>query len=227
MEENNKKNIDFNCDLAQIGANEEDKAFELLDYVSSVNIACGLESGCPLSMKKAIEKCKFKNKVIGALIGLPESAERPLELSEEEIEAIVLYQLGAISAFAKAYSLNVEHVRPHGEMYKLAFENLDFSEKIAKAVKKFNKWLVYYGAMGEILNQTAQNINIRTASEFVIENEESLIALKNMIEQNNLPDTLHFSSKTDDVIGLIKKTSEIVSARPVNFNKAAPSGWVE
>ena len=149
MEENNKKCVDFNCDLAQTNAAEEDKALELIERVSSVNIACGLHTGCPLAMKKAIEHCKFKNKVIGALIGLPEGINDALSLGEEEIEAFVLYQLGAISAFAKAYSLNVEHVRPHGVMYELAAQNKDFSVSIAKAVKKFSEWFVYYGAMGQ------------------------------------------------------------------------------
>ena len=223
----NKKNIDFNCDLALTDASEQDKAFELADYVSSVNIACALHSGCPLSMKKAIDNCKFKNKVIGALIGLPETVKEPLELSEEEIEAIVLYQLGAISAFAKAYSLNIEHVRTHGEMYKLAAENLEFSIKIAKAVKKYSKWLVLYGAMGEVLKQTVEAVNIRCAAEFVIENEESVSKLEEMIALDNIPDTLHFSVETADVIELLKKTSQLVHPRPVNYNRAALSGWVE
>ena len=223
----NKKSLDFNCDLAQCGSSDEDKSLELIDYVSSVNIACGLENGCPLSMMKAIEHCKFKSKVIGALIGLPENIKNPLELSEEEIEAIILYQLGAISAFAKAYSLNIEHVRPHGRMYDLALENPDFSIKIANAVKKFNKWFVLYGAMGDTLEKTAKETNITIASEFKIEDDASIEKLKEMIEQNNLPDTLHFSLNSENVSELLQKVSEIVSATPVNFNRAAASGWVE
>lgn len=225
--DNNKKSIDFNCDLAQVDSSIEDESLNLIDSVSSVNIACGLENGCPISMMNAIKHCKFKSKVIGALIGLPEGIKNPLELSEEEIEAIVLYQLGAISAFAKAYSLNVEHVRPHGIMYDLAAENIDFSIKIAKAVKKFNEWLVLYGAMGDILNQTASETNITIASEFKIQNEESIEKLKLMISENKLPDTLHFSLSSQNTADLLEKVSEIVSATPVNYNRAAASGWVD
>ena len=68
-----KKSIDFNCDLAQsFGVYKNETDLDLLDYMSSVNISCGFHSGDPLTMKKVIQYCKNKNKVIGAHIGFPD-----------------------------------------------------------------------------------------------------------------------------------------------------------
>lgn len=257
MEENNKRNVDFNCDLAQVASvDETDKALELVDYMSSVNVSCGFHSGCPVSIKRAIEYCKFKNKVIGAHIGLPSTVSDALTLSEEEVEAVVLYQLGAISSFAKAYSLNIEHVRPHGEMYKLAALDAEFSAKIAKAVKKFSKWFVYYGAAGENLKETGASVGINIAQELhlnkaynaegqidfskenLADTGKSLIRLRRLMNLSEIEtenqvfkkvefDTIHFSTLADNVLDLAKEANNIVVPRPVNFNKVVTSGWVE
>ena len=248
------KNIDFNCNLGDVSSlSDLENSFELMEYMSSVNVACGIHSGTPVIIKRAIEHCKFKNKVIGALIGLPDMSGDPLSLSDEDVEAIVLYQLGAISSFAKAYSLNIEHVRPDGLMYKLAYENLDFSLKIAKAVKKFNKWFILFGAAGNVLAETASEAGINVAHEICIEKQyanssinheekdlsekETIInrlnELLNTSEVTNTDgskvsvnaDTIHFSGA--NMIDIAKEASDIVIPRPVNFNKTVVSGWVE
>ena len=61
------KAIDFNCDLAQsFGVYKNDAEFDLLDYVSSVNISAGFHAGDPIAIKNALLKAKEKNVVIGA-----------------------------------------------------------------------------------------------------------------------------------------------------------------
>ena len=251
------KNIDFNCDLAQtLEFTVEDKALQIVEYMSSVNIACGFHSGSPLSMKKAMEFCKFKNKVIGAHLGIPEvPQDEILRMTDEDVEAVVLYQLGAISAFAKAYSLNIEHVRPHGLMYKLAAENLDFSVKIARAVKKYSKWFVYYGAAGECIDKVAEIVGINVARELQLngvyvdgrldfsnqklsDTEAVMNRLKHLIDTSEIInkdntsthvkfDTIHFSSTDLNIAELAKNACEIITPRPVNFNNVVLSGWVE
>ena len=70
LEKKSIKNIDFNCDLAQsYGIYKNDNEFEILDYVSSVNISCGFHAGDPVTIKEALLKAKEKNIVIGAHIG--------------------------------------------------------------------------------------------------------------------------------------------------------------
>ena len=59
-----------------------------------------------------------------------------MELDSDELEALVMYQVGALMTFAKAYNMEIEHVRPHGAMYRQTAEDLEFSRTIAKAIKK-------------------------------------------------------------------------------------------
>ena len=255
--EHKTKFIDFNCDLAQVtDINEDDYGLELIDYVSSVNIACGFHSGNPFAMNKAIQHCRFKNKVVGAHISLPTSVTDINLLSEQDIEAIVLYQLGAISSFAKANSLNIEHVRPHGVMYKLMSENLEFTVAVAKAIRKFSKWLLLYGPVGDVLEKAGIDAKLNIAREIVLnmpyktdsaidfdsnpilDNELLLTRLKQLIYHSEIQtakgeaikvvfDTIHLSSHQESVLELLKDAQNIVKPRPVNFNNAAVSGWVE
>jgi len=161
--------IDFNCDLAQgFGVYKNEKELEFLDYVSSVNVSAGFHAGDPVTIKNALLRAKEKNVVIGASIGfndLQGHGMRPMILSEEETEALVIYQVGALMSFAKAYKLEVEHVRPYGAMYQLANENFTFSCAIAKAIKKCSQWLTYVSASGDVLTKVGDYIQLPIAKE--------------------------------------------------------------
>ncbi|HNW26178.1 MAG TPA: LamB/YcsF family protein [Candidatus Gastranaerophilaceae bacterium] len=251
--------IDFNCDLAQgFGIYRNDKEFDLLDWVSSVNISTGFHAGDPLNIKNALLKAKEKNIVIGAHIGFRDIegfGHRMMNLSEEEIEATVVYQVGAIMSFAKAYGLEVEHVRPHGAMYKLAGENFSFACAVARAIKKCSQWLVYYGAAGDITEKVGEFIKIPVAHEIrldrnynvngsidystdgIINTEFSIRRLQNLLKASQIDnnkngqtvikaDTIHFSSRVANSIELLKRANEIIEPIPVNYNKVKDSGWV-
>ena len=104
------KNIDFNCDLAQsFGIYKNSKEYDLLDYASSVNISCGFHAGDPLAIKEALLAAKERNIVIGAHIGYNDIqgfGYKPMDLDESELEALVMYQVGALMTFAKAYNMS-------------------------------------------------------------------------------------------------------------------------
>lgn len=161
--------IDFNCDLAQsFGVYKNENEFDLLDYVSSVNIATGFHAGDPMAIKNALLKAKEKNVVIGAHIGFNDIqgfGSRTMNLSEEEVEALVIYQVGALMSFAQAFGLEIEHVRSHGAMYKLASENFTFSCAIARAVKKCSQWLTYVGASGDVITKVGEFVKLPIAQE--------------------------------------------------------------
>ena len=173
LEKKSIKNIDFNCDLAQAyGIYKNNMEFELLDYVSSVNVSCGFHAGDPVTIKEALLKAKQKNVAIGAHIGFNDIqgfGYRPVELKGDELEALVVYQVGALMSFAKAYGLSIEHVRPHGAMYKMAGEDFEFSASIAKAVKKCSEWLVYYAPVGDITERVAEETGVKVAREVCLE----------------------------------------------------------
>lgn len=260
LERKSIKNIDFNCDLAQAyGIYRNNNEYELLDYVSSVNISCGFHAGDPLSIKEALLKAKEKNVVIGAHIGFNDIqgfGYRPVELKENEVEALVIYQVGALMSFAKALGVTVEHVRPHGAMYKKVGEDFTFSCAVARAIKKCSEWLVYYAPVGDITAKTADYIGIPVAQELCLEkayNQDLTIDYEREDNTNNYDmvkrfqhllhtsqvrnisggmsfadvDTIHFSNKYKNSMELIKQVREYITPTPVNYNNAKISGWVD
>ena len=254
-----EKYLDYNIDAAQgFGHFKNDAETELLDYVSSVNISCGFHAGDPVLIREYLLKCREKNLTIGAHIGFNDISGfgyRPMELAPDEIEALVLYQIGALAAFAKSYKLVIDHVRPHGAMYRLAAENFEFSLAIAKAVQKFDKWLNYTCLDCEISERTAAETGIVINREVFfdkyytpdfkpdwlnksrINGEDALnrirtICYSSQIKLGNglfMPvncNTIHFDSQNPDIIGLLKSAAEINKPSPANYNRAAISGWV-
>ena len=123
LERKSIKNIDFNCDLAQsYGIYKNNVEFELLDYVSSVNISCGFHAGDPVTIKDALLKAKEKNVAVGAHIGFNDIqgfGYRPVDLKEDELEALVIYQVGALISYAQTFDLELEFVRCHGALKEL------------------------------------------------------------------------------------------------------------
>lgn len=260
LEKKTIKNIDFNCDLAQsYGIYKNSSESKLLDYVSSVNISCGFHAGDPLTIKEALLEAKEKNIVVGAHIGYDDIqgfGYRQMDLDSDELEALIMYQVGAIMTFAKAYNMEIEHVRPHGALYRQAAEDIDCSRTIAKAIKKCSKWLVYYGATGENLAQVGEEENIQVAHEVHLEkiyNEKgnidflardlentsiSIQRLKDLLQNsyvsNNIgektvvrADSIHFSNKLANAKELIIQAREIIEPLPYNYKNAQKSGWVE
>lgn len=253
------KHIDFNIDAAQgFGVFKNNKETELLDYVSSVNISCGFHAGDPLLIREYLLKCKEKNLTIGAHIGFNDIqglGYRPVELSEEETEAVVLYQIGALASFAKSYNLVIDHVRPHGAMYKLASENYAFALSVAKAIQKFDKWLNYTCLDNEILDKVSEETGIVVNREVFtdkvyttdfkvdweskkyINDDDALNRVRTILHSSQIKlgnglfmpvkcDTLHFDTKNPNIVNLLKKANEIIIPTPANYNKAETSGWV-
>lgn len=246
--------IDFNCDLAQsFGVYKNEREFDLLDYVSSVNISAGFHAGDPIAIKEALLRAKEKNIVIGAHIGYDDIqgfGSRAMNLSEEEAETLVIYQVGALMSFAKAFGLEVENVRPHGAMYKLASESFTFSCAIARAIKKCSQWLTYVGAAGDTITKVGEFVKISTAKEIKLNsvyNADGTIA-EGKIENNELlsrriqrylqtsqidnnvqgfsvieADTIHF---TNNSLEVIKRANELITPTPVSYSKVKNSGWV-
>ena len=151
--------------------------------------------------------------------------------------------------------MEIEHVRPHGAMYRKAMEDFETSRIIARAIKKCSKWLVYYGAAGETLSKVAEEENIQVAHEVHLEKiydeignivfsardlentEISIARLKELLQNsrvtNNvggktsiLADTIHFSNKLSNVKELISRANDIISPLPYNYKNAMKSGWV-
>lgn len=161
--------IDLNCDMGEsFGAWTIGNDAALMDYVSSVNIACGFHAGDASVIRKTVETALTKGVKIGAHPSYPDLqgfGRREMKMSPREIFDLVLYQVSALKGIAEAFGARLNHVKPHGALYNTAAKSPEIAGAIAEAVKKIDKDLIFYGLSGSFLISEAEKIGLKTASE--------------------------------------------------------------
>lgn len=161
--------VDLNCDMGEsfgVYRLGEDEA--LMDYVSSVNIACGFHAGDATVMRKTVELAVRKKLAIGAHPGYPDLAgfgRREVNLTPSEVYDIVLYQIGALMTFARAEGTRLHHVKPHGALYNAAAKDAALAEAIARAVRDADPDLILIGLSSSQLIAEAERLGLKTGSE--------------------------------------------------------------
>jgi len=161
--------IDLNCDMGEgFGAWQMGNDLEILDYVTSANIACGFHAGDPATMHKTVKAAFAKGVAVGAHPGLPDLqgfGRRMIALAPHEAYDIVVYQVGALAGFAQALGGKLSHVKPHGALYNMAAKDPGLSEAIAQAVRDIDRELILFGLAGSEMIRAAESVGLRAAAE--------------------------------------------------------------
>lgn len=161
--------IDLNCDMGEsFGRYKLGNDAAVMAYISSANIACGLHGGDPIVMRTTIQLARQHGVAIGAHPGWPDLqgfGRREMNLTSEEVEAFVLYQIGALAAFAKAEDIELRHVKPHGALYNQAAKDRALATSIAQAVQHFDSDLILVGLAGSALIAAGLELGLRVANE--------------------------------------------------------------
>src|SRR5699024_10725258 len=162
-------NIDINCDMGEsFGVYNMGRDEEILDYITSANIACGFHAGDQSTMRKTVKMALEKDVGIGAHPGFPDLngfGRRYIALSPEEIYELVIYQVGALQGFVKAEGGTMQHVKAHGALYNHAAKDKSIAESIAKAVYDLDPELILFGLAGGELVEAGEQVGLPTASE--------------------------------------------------------------
>ena len=151
--------MDINSDMGEGMSNDA----ELLNYITSTNIACGWHAGDPAKMKQLVEQAIQKNVLIGAHPGLPDLegfGRREMDISEEDAYNYVIYQAGALQGFANAAGTKLHHVKPHGALYNQAAKDFKLARGIARAVKDLGGEVILYGLAGSYLVDAANELKV-------------------------------------------------------------------
>jgi UPF0271 protein len=161
--------VDLNCDVGEsfgayrLGADED-----VLRHVTSANIACGFHAGDPGTMRRTVAVAVKRGVALGAHPGFPDLVgfgRRNMELSVAEVRDLVVYQVGALSAFAVAQGAQLAHVKPHGALYNMAAARADLAQAIAEAVYSVDQYLVLFGLAGSELVTAGRNAGLNVAEE--------------------------------------------------------------
>jgi 5-oxoprolinase (ATP-hydrolysing) subunit A len=126
------QSVDLNADLGEMTG--EERWDELvLDVVTSASVACGFHAGNPEVMHHTIRQASRRGVTIGAH---PSYADRDgfgrveQDVPPDRLTHDLLYQIGALEAFARACGTHVRYVKPHGALY----HRMAVDEECAEAV---------------------------------------------------------------------------------------------
>jgi len=156
--------VDLNADLGEGCGSDR----ELLQLVSSANIACGFHAGDAQTMRQSVRWALEFGVAIGAHPSFPDRenfGRTAMQLPPETIYAQVVYQLGALAAITQAEGGKMVHVKPHGMLYNQAAVEPELADAIARAVKAVDPSLRLVGLAGSELIRAGERLGLTTRQE--------------------------------------------------------------
>ncbi|MBI5583039.1 MAG: LamB/YcsF family protein [Deltaproteobacteria bacterium] len=185
-------NIDLNADMGEsfgMYAMGNDDAF--MKHISSANVACGFHAGDSSVMRKTVGYARRDGVQVGAHPGLPDLqgfGRREMNLTVDEVYDIVVYQVGALKAFAEAAGMKLHHVKPHGSLYGMAHRREEIAQAVCRAVRDIDPRLFLYIMKKGVIGEAAQKMDLRCVYE--------LYADLGYDAQGNLVITRHHEAQT-------------------------------
>jgi UPF0271 protein len=171
----NAVQIDISCDMGEsfgpwkMGFDEE-----MMQYISSANVAGGFHAGDPTTMRKTVALAKDHGVAVGVHPGyrdLVGFGRREMDVPPDEIHDEIVYQLGALREFARYYDMVVQHVKPHGALYMVAARDEELSRAIIEAIQRVDPGLLLFCMQASVTYQLAQKMDQPVVAEFYADRE--------------------------------------------------------
>ena len=161
--------IDLNCDMGEsFGAYTIGHDAEVMPFITSANVACGLHAGDPTVIRDTIKLAKQHGVAVGAHPGFPDLVgfgRREMHMSPREVEDSLVYQIGAVAGTAAAEGVRLQHVKAHGALYNMAVRDAALSEAIARAIAAVDRSLIMLGLPNSELLRAGEKLGLTVVAE--------------------------------------------------------------
>lgn len=161
--------VDLNSDIGEgYGAYKLGLDDEIINYVTSINLACGWHAGDPLIMDKTVKLAAKEGVMVGAHPGYPDLlgfGRRALDITPEEARCYMLYQTGALMAFAKANGIKLQHMKLHGGFYNKACNDEKLANAVLDGIEELDKDIIIMCLSGSYMAKEAKRRNLKVAEE--------------------------------------------------------------
>ena len=140
----------------------------LLEVVTSANVACGFHAGDPATIDRTVRRAVERGVAIGAQVSYPDLVgfgRRDMDVPPDDLTADVLYQLGALEAFAKAAGSRVRYVKPHGALYNRIAGDPVQAAAVVEAIRRYDPALPLLTLPGSAAMQAAGAAGIAAVGE--------------------------------------------------------------
>lgn len=156
--------IDLNADLGEsFGAWKMGADDQMLEIVTSANVACGYHAGDPLVMNQTVQSCVKNGVNIGAHPGFDDLigfGRRRIENPDKvQLGMSVIYQIGALVAIAKTCGAPVSHVKLHGAMANMASEDEALANSLVSAIRDYDPALAIVAMASTVLQSQAEALS--------------------------------------------------------------------
>ena len=161
--------IDINSDMGELTHLFEDRTYhQLIDHVTSINLACGGHAGNTTMMTELSKLAKLKNVRIGAHPGYPDPdnlGRAVMNMDPRDLTKTILEQIRRLDEIVSAENEQLSHVKPHGALYNQAAKDRTISRSIGEAVLKFDPSLVMIGLSGSVMLHVWQDMGLQIMEE--------------------------------------------------------------
>lgn len=138
-------NLLLNCDIGEsFGAWRMGLDAEVMPLIDCANIACGFHAGDPGTMRRTVALAVEHGVRIGAHPGYPDLVgfgRRSLACSAQEVEDLLLYQIGALDGLCRAQGTRVRYVKPHGALYQDMMRDPAILAAVLRALAAYDRTL--------------------------------------------------------------------------------------
>jgi UPF0271 protein len=161
--------MDLNADLGEgFGSWPMGDDSALLDVVTSANVACGFHAGDPSIMRRVTGQAVVRGVAIGAHVGYADKAgfgRRFVDIEPAALRDEVVYQLGALDAFARIAGDRVRYVKPHGALYNTIGHHEEQAAAVVGAVVDYDRTLPVLGLPGSAWLRLAADAGLTVVHE--------------------------------------------------------------
>ncbi|MCR5212795.1 MAG: 5-oxoprolinase subunit PxpA [Eubacterium sp.] len=161
--------IDLNCDLGESFGNfTMGNDNEMMKYITSANIACGFHAGDANVMCQTVNMAKNAGVAIGAHPGFPDLegfGRRNMTCTNNEIKNYIRYQVGALREFCNFAGVELQHVKPHGNLYVMAMEDDEMARAILEVIASLGKNVITFALNDSAISNMAKSMGVPVAIE--------------------------------------------------------------
>jgi UPF0271 protein len=161
--------MDLNADLGEgFGSWPMGDDSALLNVVTSANVACGFHAGDPSIMRRVTGEAVERGVAIGAHVGYADKAgfgRRFVDIEPAALRDEVVYQIGALDAFARIAGDRVRYVKPHGALYNTIGHHEEQAAAVVGAVADYDKTLPVLGLPGSAWLRLAADAGLTVVHE--------------------------------------------------------------
>ncbi|HEU4938481.1 MAG TPA: 5-oxoprolinase subunit PxpA [Vicinamibacterales bacterium] len=161
--------IDLNCDMGEsFGAYTMGADEAVMPSITSANVACGYHGGDPGVMRRTVRLARDAGVRVGAHPGFPDLmgfGRREMRMAPQDLEDMVVYQIGALAAIARSEGVALSHVKAHGALYNMAVTDKALASAIARAVMAVDPALIFFALPGSELARAANGLGLQVALE--------------------------------------------------------------